>query len=293
MGSPILRWLKRRRWTSIALAVLTLAIIGEANVLFQKPRLDRNWVENLAVMPAISLHEDGFSLTKATDWSYDAKGPNRKAYTSASESFVDLKNVWFMVEPHPGLKPMAHTLVMFEFADDRMIGLTIEARREEHEKYDALAGAFNAFELAYIWSTPKDLLTRRAVLLGHEVLVYPLLLGAEQKHAFLKALLEKTISVSTTPRFYNTLTSNCTNELAKTAGLSWTYEFVLTGYSAERLHSLNLIPGKSFKVAEARARITAKVREWNGLSTPDFNKALLTELRARNAAEAATTMPAP
>jgi len=124
-------------------------------------------------------------------------------------------------------------------------------------------------------------------------LMYPLQLSAVQKQAFLKALLEKTISVSTTPRFYNTLTSNCTNELAKTAGLSWTYEFVLTGYSAERLHSLNLIPGRSFKAAERRARITTKVREWNGLSTLDFNKALLTELRARNSVETAATMPAP
>ena len=45
---------------------------------------------------------------------------------------------------------MAHTLVMFEFAGERMIGLSIEARREKNKKYDALAGAFNAFELAYI-----------------------------------------------------------------------------------------------------------------------------------------------
>jgi Domain of unknown function (DUF4105) len=293
MTNQILRWIKRRPWTSIALAVLALAIVGEASVLFEKPRLDRKWVENLAVMPTILLKQDGFSLTKATDWAYDAKGPTQKTYTSASESFADLKNVWFMVEPHPGLKPMAHTLVMFEFADDRMIGLTIEARREENEKYDALAGAFNAFELAYIWSTPKDLLTRRVVLLGHDVLMYPLLLSADQKQAFLKALLEKTISVSTTPRFYNTLTSNCTNELAKTAGLSWTYEFVLTGYSAERLYALKMIPGESFEAARARALITGKVRQWNGLSTLDFNRALLAELRTRSAATSSIATRAP
>ena len=74
--------------------------------MFQKPRLDRNWAEHLAVMPTILLREDGFSLARATVWSYDARGPNSRAFISATERFADLKNVWFMVEPHPGLKPM-------------------------------------------------------------------------------------------------------------------------------------------------------------------------------------------
>ena len=123
-------------------------------------------------------------------------------------------------------------------------------------------------------------------------MIYPLQLTTEQSQTFLKAVLEKTISVSTTPRFYNTLTSNCTNELAKTAGLSWTYEFVLTGYSAERLHALKLIPGESFKAAQARAKITKKVRELSELVTSEFDKALLAELRRRNSATRALAMQA-
>jgi hypothetical protein len=264
------------------LGVLAFAIFSFAfSVLMQPPRLDRNWVEHLARMPDIELREDGFSLGPATDWTYDANGPIAKNTVSFAANYADLKNVWFMVEPQPGGGYAAHTLVLFEFAGDRIIGLTVEARREADEDYDAFWGLFNKFELAYIWSTAKELLTRRAVYLGKEIYVYPLALSDQQERDFLRALQQQTISVSKKARFYNTLTSNCTNELAKVAKLGWHYSWVLTGYSPQRLFDLKLIPGPDFATAKKQARMDNEIRGWNGLPSPEFDRALLAELRRR------------
>ncbi|MDZ4761242.1 MAG: DUF4105 domain-containing protein [Alphaproteobacteria bacterium] len=274
-------WISRRPIVTGLLAALAIVLLWGAKVAFAKPRLDRDWIEHLATMPTINLREDGFSLGPAMDWAYDSQGPVSKSVTTASEQFSDLKNVWFVVEPDPALRPAAHTLVLFEFADDRMIGLTIEARREADEEYSAFWGLFNTLELAYIWSTPKELLTRRAVFLDHNVFVYPLALTDEQKLVFTRRLLEKTIDISRKPRFYNTLVSNCTNELAKSASLGWHYAFVLTGYSAERLYELKLIPGETFEAARETASMKERIVDWNGLATGDFDRALLGELRDR------------
>jgi hypothetical protein len=176
---------------------------------------------------------------------------------------------------------MAHTLILFEFGDDRLIGLTVEARREENEDYSAVWGAFNKFELAFIWSTSRDLLGRRAIFLKKDILVFPLALSDDQKVAFLKSVLGKTKDISEKPRFYNTLTSNCTNELAKAAGLGWHYSWVLTGYSPERLFDLKLIPGPSIDEARTKALLTEQIRRWQGMSARDFDKALMAELRKR------------
>ena len=89
-----------------------------------------------------------------------------------------------MVEPQPGGDYAAHTLVLFEFGGDRIVGLTVEARLEEGETYDAVAGVFNNFELSYIWSTARDLLTRRVTFLDKDVYVYPLRLEEKQKRRF-------------------------------------------------------------------------------------------------------------
>ncbi len=280
-------WVLSRPVMAGMIGLLALLAVLEIAVLSARPRLDRNWVEHLAIAPTVDVREDGFSVAPVTDWAYAGEEPASKEYGAHRDRFADLKNVWFVVEPHPGMKPMAHTLVLFEFADDRMLGLTIEARREANEKYSALWGAFNRFELAYIWSTPRDLLTRRAVMLQHDVLVYPLALTADQKETFLRNLLAETQALAARPRFYNTLFSNCTNELAKTAGLPWNYAFVLTGYSAEQLHRMKLIPGETMADARRKALVSEEARRWANLPAADFDRALLAELRSRLGSSAA------
>ena len=63
-------------------------------------------------------------------------------------------------QPQPGQPYAAHTLLLFEFPGDRMVGLTVEARLEKTETYSAVDGMFNRYELAYMWNTAKELLTR-------------------------------------------------------------------------------------------------------------------------------------
>lgn len=55
----------------------------------------------------------------------------------------------------------------------------------------------------------------------------------------------------------NTLFPNCTNELARAAGLAWTPEFVLTGGADEFLFERGFIPATDFETALARPDPTA------------------------------------
>ena len=272
----------RRPWRSVGAAALLVLLAAGAAVAARTPRLDRDWVEHLAVLPTVDMLAEGFSVAPATDWSYDAQGPTRKDTVAFGADYADLRNVWFVLEPQPGGEYAAHTLVLFEFAGDRIVGVTVEARREEGEPYDPLRGLFNQYEQSYIWSTAKELLNRRAVFLEKEVYVYPLRLTPQQEQGFLRAVLRQTRRLAATPRFYNTLTSNCTNELAKSAGLGWHYSWVLTGYSPQRLFALGLIPGEDLSAVRRKARIDDRLRGWNALSSRDFDRALLRELRARH-----------
>jgi uncharacterized protein DUF4105 len=280
MDSVLQRAKAKPMLTALAVVLLLLFVFA-LSVVLQRPRSDRNWVEHLAVMPTIQMTETGFTLGPATDWTYAPEGPVVKGTANFAADYSDLKNVWFMVEPQPGGGYAAHTLVIFEFGGDRTIGLTVEARREANEDYSAFWGLFNKFELAYIWSTSKELLTRRAVYLKKEIFVYPLKLSERQKGDFLKALLQQTVSLEAAPRFYNTFTSNCTNELGKVAQIPWHYSFVLTGYSPQYLHKIGYIPGDDFETTRAKAKLDVEIRGWNSLPTPEFDRALLGELHKR------------
>lgn len=279
---PVWNWIRKRPWATAGIAIATLIAALMGSMAMATPRLDRDWAENLAVMPKVTMTADSFSLDPVMDWSYNADGPVTKESTTFAANFADVKNIWLMVEPQPGQPYAAHTLLLFEFPDDRMVGLTVEARLEKDEVYDAVQGALNKYELAYMWNTAKELLTRRATFLKKDIYVYPLTLSAEQKQAFLRTLLQRTIDVSTHPRFYNTLASNCTNELAKAAKLSWHPSWILTGYSPQRLYDLKMIPGPDFDSARRLALIGNEIRSWNDFPSREFDRALIAELHRRH-----------
>ncbi|MCI4644682.1 MAG: DUF4105 domain-containing protein [Hyphomonadaceae bacterium] len=260
-----------------------LAALGVfiAAVLTKTPRHDRDWQPHLARTPGVDVDGAVWTVSPIRDWSYTQAGPAETRWLASARIDTDaVERVWLVLEPHPGLPVMAHTLVLFEFANGDLIGLTIEARKETNEKYAPLRGALNKFELIYVWATPRDLLTRRAVMLGHELELYPLDLSRAQARAFLTSVLDRTAAIAEQPRFYNTAVSNCTNELAKAADLAWDPAFILTGGAAKALHKRGIIAGESFEVAQARAQIAGWTVENVGLPHDSFNCELLTSVAA-------------
>ncbi|MGE0045628.1 MAG: DUF4105 domain-containing protein [Hyphomonadaceae bacterium] len=262
------------RTTIALLFALLIAACSEA-------RQDRDWLPYLARTTHVDQQAENFTVAPVLNWSYNAQGPTAQDYTRADFRYSDLRRVWFLIEPQPGMTYAAHTLLLFEFADDRMLGVTIEARREQNEDYNAFAGLGQAYELAYMWGSARDLLTRRVVMLDHEVFVYPIEIRPALADTLLRRLLGRTDYLERTPRWYNTLFSNCTNELAKATDLDWHYSYVLTGYADEHLNRIGLIPGDDFAAAHARSDVTDFVRTLNDAPAAEFDAHLLAELRRR------------
>ena len=262
---------------AVFLAGLAGLLVFGLAVWTKVPRHDRTWKAHLSRLPEVALDDETFSIATYRNWTYPrGEAPEPAWQDLAQHSIGDVRTVWFLVEPHPGLPVMAHTLVLFEFDTGDMIGLTVEARKEAGESYSALRGGLNAFELIYQWATPRDLLTRRAVFMEKELYRYRLELSQGEAEAYLRAVLEKTQAIEREPRFYNTLTSNCTNELAKAAGLPWHPAFVLTGGSAEALYEMGRISGpEDFGEVREAARIDDRVREIADLDEGSFNAALV------------------
>lgn len=264
-------------------SIAAILALGSAASITGPPRADRDWYPYLARGVDVTVSEQSFAVSPVSDWSYAREGPTGEVYFDAAYTLAELRQVWFMIEPQPGSQLAAHTLLLFEFDGDRLLGLTIEARRERNEDYSALRGVFNAFELTYIWGTARDFLTRRAVMLDHEVFIYPVAIADEQKRALLMRLLERTEALETRPRYYNTITSNCTNELAKAAGFHWAPAYIFTGRSDEYLFRRGIIPGDTFAQAHGRSDMTEFARALNEAPAASFDRELLAELRRRNA----------
>ena len=262
----------------ILLAALAALVLFVAVILTKTPRHDLVWADDVSRLAGASREGDVFSIADYRTWTYDTEGPTEKAWRAAGPYRIsDVRRAWFAVEPHPGFGgQMAHTMVVFEFAGGDVLGLSVEARKERGEPYGVLAGSLNAFELTYVWAAPRDMFGRRVRVQDHRVYMYPLALSPAETRAYLGALLDRTIAIQDKPRFYNTLASNCTNELAKTAGLNWHPAFVLTGNSAKALHGMGRLSGDGdYAAAKARADVTDWVAVHDDLDEAAFNAGLI------------------
>lgn len=232
-----------RRWL---LALACLLAIAAILIGLREPRLDRDWDEDVAVLAAveISADESRFSLQRVRNWRYDATAVRSKNHFDASYALADLSGItWYeQILDERGL--IAHTFVVFEFngpyAHPR-IGVSVETRREIGEQYSLFKGVLRGFELTHTWASATDLIERRVKFLGYELTEHRVTQTLAYQRQYLLAFLRETQALAKEPRWYNTITSNCTNVIINAANalnpgyLPFDKAFIFTGLADDYL----------------------------------------------------------
>jgi hypothetical protein len=232
---------------STAKLVLSIIIIFTVYLYFlTSPSNNRPWQDQYGTLPKVTTNSDKVTIENIRDWKYEGEITTSKDYINRTFDPKKINKVWLVVEPFGGFKAVAHTYFIFDFEGEAPLAISIETRREEGEDYSGTLGLLNKYELIYIWATEEDQAIRRAVLYKDNLHMYPLTISKDSTQKLFLQLAQETHKLESTPRFYNTLTSNCTNELAKNANkvAPGTIPFVyslLPGYSAEALYKLKLI----------------------------------------------------
>lgn len=215
---------------------------------FKKPSNSRNWESGFEKMPSAVFNEDEtVTIKDIRDWTYDENGPITYDYISKTYDPSKIKNVYFLMEPFSKWKAIAHTFMEFEFEDGDKILVSVEARREVGEDFNAFYGLFNNYELINVWGTERDLVGRRLIVEKSDTYKYKVVLSDQYAKNIFIELAKETARLKDTPEFYNTFSDNCTNRLAKAANaikpgvvpydLSW----VLPGNSVKFLYKIGFI----------------------------------------------------
>ena len=251
------------------------ALVFGAAILTRKASGEREWSPPLAKVASFqAAGDDRYTLENVRAWEYGLDGPLRKEWETAAVTVGDIAEVWFFIEPFAGNPLFAHSFLSFVFEDAagarQTLSISVEARKEANEAYSAFRGALRAYELLYVWSTEKDVLSRIAIKLDHTLYAYKLELTQDQAKSIFEHFVKRTNELAAKPRFYNTLHSNCTNELAKAVNdaykgaLPWHRSWVMTGRSAKWLYRLGFIGEKSerFEALTRRSDIQPFVKEF-------------------------------
>jgi len=233
-----------------ALALIAIAVLVAA----REPSLERTWDEDVAVLVGVDLLPDGtVRLRGVRDWRYTRDSVVSKRYFDARYDPQDITGLW-LYEQELGLGGLvAHTFLIFEFGASsipdprRWLGLSVETRREAGEKYSIVRGMLREFEVTHVWATERDLVTRRVEHLDYPLTRYRVDVPDEYLGRIFLRFLRETAALATTPRWYNTLTTNCTSSLiryvnqAETGAIPRHYSSVLTGRGDEHLRRLGYL----------------------------------------------------
>jgi hypothetical protein len=221
------------------------------------------------------------------NFKFDEEGPIYKGYENRTYDLNELNRVWFFVEPFSKWDGVAHTMFSFDFDDGQTVTISVEARKEKNEKYSALSGIFNKYELIYIWGNEYDLLARRTKTAGYDIYMFPLKTSKEFAQKLLLDLANTTHKLETVPKFYNTFFSNCTNTLANAANnvvpgtIPWNWARILPGYSEEFLYKHKFIDA-SGTLSEIKEKYSIKEIVNRLEEDINFSKNLREELAKSN-----------
>jgi hypothetical protein len=272
-----------RRWRVLSVYVAVVAAVAVWWTTI-RPSNDRDWAPDLARTATATIDGDRLVVDNVRDfaWRSDIDFDQRweqRTYRLSQVTNVDL------IMSYWGDEAIAHTIVSFGFQDGSRLAFSIEIRRERGEAYSTLAGFFKQYELAIIAADERDVVRVRSNIRGEDVRIYRLRMSPANAQKLLREYVAQIDDLAHHPRFYNTLTSNCTTLVFRMVrvihpGLPMDPRVVLSGYLPDYVYDLGAVdtsmPFRKLqalskvhdraKLADAAPDFSAKIRE--GVPTP-------------------------
>lgn len=208
MLAAILSLWKRRPLTTLFITGATWAVLlGWWSTIL--PSNDRDWQPDMAYIARADIHGDVLTVYHVrnfnwrTDTDFDQRWETRRYHLSQLRDADLFLSYW-------AGESIAHAIVSFNFADSDPLAFSIEIRKEKGESFSSIAGFFKTYELAVIAADERDVVKVRSTVRAEDVRLYRLDMQPQTVRGLLGEYVKLANDVSATPRWYNTLTANCT-----------------------------------------------------------------------------------
>lgn len=242
-----------------------------------QPSHDRDWIPELARLPEITREGDKITVTNLRNFRWRTESDYHQRWETRSFDLSKIEGADLFLSYWSG-EAIAHLLVSFAFADSPPLTFSIEVRRHKGQEWSALAGFFRMYEMAYVAADERDIVGLRTNARGEDTRLFRLVAPPQQARNLLLAYAADVNLLAKQPRWYNTLTTNCTTVVFHLAGtvapgaLPLDPRVLLSGYLPGYLQRIGAVR-TDIPLAELvrLGRISEKARTLS-LDDPDFSK---------------------
>ncbi|HEY4293415.1 DUF4105 domain-containing protein [Luteibacter sp.] len=204
-----------------------------------RPRNDHVWADDVACLLRGEVQGSCAVLHNVRDFDwrgdddYDVRWETREYDLDSLVGADAILSYW-------SGEAIAHAMLSFGFDDGRHVVFSVEIRRKCGEAFSEIGGFFRQFELVLIAADERDIVRVRTNVRGEEAYLFPLRMTREAMRSLFVSYVEAANELVRVPRFYNTVTSNCTTIVYRMAkridgALPFDLRLLLTGYLPEYL----------------------------------------------------------
>jgi hypothetical protein len=207
-----------------------------------EPSNDRAWADDVARTVRGAVEGSRITLTDVRSFIWRTPTDYTPRWITSSYDLDQLRSLDLIVSYWAG-PAIAHVLLSFGFADGRHIVFSVEIRREKTEEFSEVGGFFKEFELCIIASEERDIVRLRTNVRREDTYLYRLRLSETAMRSLFLAYVEEANSLARTPRFYHTITANCTTLVYVMLKrilrrLPFSYRVLLSGYIPEYVYEV-------------------------------------------------------
>jgi Domain of unknown function (DUF4105) len=239
----------------LALGICGFAVAFGALLLWWRqlmPSNDRIWADDVAQMTTGTVVADRVTLHNVRNFNWRSATDYTQRWETRQYDLERLESV-DMILSYWASRAIAHVLISFGFNDGEHVVFSVEIRPQKNEGFSEIGGFFKEFELSIIAADERDVVRVRTNVRGEDDYLYRIRIPASAMRSLFLAYIAQANDLVRTPRFYNTITVNCTTlvyHMVKhiVGYLPIDYRLLFSGY----------LPGYVYSVGGLDTRYTLK-----------------------------------
>jgi hypothetical protein len=242
-----------------------------------EPTNDHVWADDVARITTGTVDHNRVTLHNVRNFVWRSSTDYTQRWETRSYDLDRLRSV-DMIMSHWDGPNIAHMLISFGFEDAGYVTFSVEIRRRKTQEFSEIGGFFKEFELTIIAADERDVIRLRTNVRGEDDYLYQLRMPLSAMRSLFLGYVGEANALLETPRFYNTITVNCTtlvyHMMKRIVGhLPLDHRLLLSGYLPEYVYSVRgLNQNYSLEELKARGRITARAKQAD--RSPNFSEAI-------------------
>jgi len=280
-GGPVLKLLCMLLWAAFTLAVLIAFWRGRVSMALLafvvafavlqvwwqriRPSNDRIWADDVAQMTTGTVVGNRITLHNVRNFDWRTNRDYTQRWETREYDLDTLDSVDMIMSYWEG-PAIAHMLISFGFESGEHVVFSVEIRRQKSQKYSEVGGFFKEFALSIIAADERDVIRVRTNVRGEDDYLYRVRMPLSAMRSLFIAYVEEANTLVHAPRFYNTVTVNCTtlvyHMMQRIVGhLPMDYRVLFSGYLPGYVYQVGGLDGR-YSLDELRSlgRITERAK---------------------------------